>query len=353
MSVLWELSYWLVVLVGLFLLIQVLIYAVAQVAKNLAEEVIEVDLYHNNVRYACSYWSEKGGRPYQEDRFDMCQGKGAEDSSVYGVFDGHGGSRAAQFCKQHMLSHVVEHPAFSDDPSSSLRHSFAQTDGEFSRMARDNNLTDGTTAIVAAIHDGRVIVANAGDSRGILVKKGGKVEPLSQDHKPSRQDEMVRIRELGGRVIYWGRWRVQGVLAVSRAIGDVNLKPYVTADPELVEVEIGSDDAYVVLASDGLWDVMTNEDVAKFVVRSREFKDVARALCYEAMLLGSADNITCLVVNLKSSISGHVSSNGSTRARSVSMGSRSGSSNSLASSSAATASSLASGGTQETAVEVK
>lgn len=83
----------------------------------------------------------------------------------------------------------------------------------------------------------------------------------------NREDEEVRIKELGGRVIFWGRWRVEGVLAVSRAIGDINLKPYVTCDPEIIHHSITPDDQYVILASDGLWDVMSNEEVGTLITR--------------------------------------------------------------------------------------
>jgi protein phosphatase 1L len=77
-------------------------------------------------------------------------------------------------------------------------------------------LTDGTTAVVAVIQGRNITVANAGDSRGIIVKKSGKAYPMSVDHKPNRPDEDRRIKLLGGKVIHSGRWRVQGVLAVSR-----------------------------------------------------------------------------------------------------------------------------------------
>ena len=130
---------------------------------------------------------------------------------------------------------------------------------------------------------------------------------MSIDHKPSREDEVNRIVNLGGKVEHsQGTWRVQGVLATSRSFGDVGLKPYVTAEPEVMEKEIGPDDKYLVLASDGLWDVMSNEDVAKFLMNVSSFTDVAKELCYEATLLGSLDNITVVVVDLNSS---NVSSN--------------------------------------------
>lgn len=144
-------------------------------------------------------------------------------------------------------------------------------DRDFISLCKRNGTTDGTTAVVALIHNRNIYVANAGDSRCMIVQRGGRVVPLSIDHKPSREDEEVRIKELGGRVIFWGRWRVEGVLAVSRAIGDMNLKPYVTCDPEIISHTITPDDHYVVLASDGLWDVMTNEEVSTFVTRYNLF----------------------------------------------------------------------------------
>jgi len=75
---------------------------------------------------------------------------------------------------------------------------------------------DGTTAVVSLLIGDHLYVANAGDSRAILVKKGARPVALSVDHKPSLPEEQKRITDLGGRVVFWGRWRVEGILAVSR-----------------------------------------------------------------------------------------------------------------------------------------
>jgi len=260
----------------------------------------------NGVYYPVSYWTEKGGRPYQEDRYDVLKGRGADDSSLYGVFDGHGGDRAAQYCKSHMLSAILADEMFESNPAEAMTKCFHRIDREFMDVCKSWGYTDGTTAVVAQISNRHIVVANAGDSRCMVVQKGGQAHALSVDHKPSREDEEQRIRDLGGKVIFWGRWRVEGVLAVSRAIGDIKLKPYVTCDPEIQTKEITDDDLYMVLASDGLWDVMTNEEVASFVVRNcqrQEFKHIARDLCYEATLLGSTDNVTVQVVDLRRKVS--------------------------------------------------
>ena len=201
------------------------------VLRGLSEEASNnrpVDPFINGVYYAVSYWTEKGGRPYQEDRHQELKGIGEEDSSLYGVYDGHGGFRAAQYCKDNLLAYTLKDPEFLSSPASALRNAFYRTDAEFSSIAKARVMNDGTTAVTAVIHGGKVYVANAGDSRAIVVQKGGKTKFMSIDHKPNREDEERRIKALGGKVIHWGRWRVQGVLAVSRAIGDVALQPYVS-----------------------------------------------------------------------------------------------------------------------------
>ena len=261
----------------------------------------KVNIFTNGVHYPVSYFSEKGGRPYQEDRHAALRGVGAPDSSLYAVYDGHGGSRAAQFCKEKLLHYAISDPTFASQVSRALSEAFVRCDAEFSRVARAQLLSDGTTACVACIHGRRIFVANAGDSRSIIAQRGGRSRPMSEDHKPDREDEERRIRALGGKVVHWGRWRVEGVLAVSRAIGDVSLQPFVTCVPEVVEKVISSEDEYLVIASDGVWDVLRNDDVARLVAQAAayDFATTAKSLCAEALLMGSTDNVTAMVVDLR------------------------------------------------------
>jgi serine/threonine protein phosphatase PrpC len=144
------------------------------------------------------------------------------------------------------------------------------------------------------------------------VKKNGSFVALSEDHKPDRNDETKRINDLGGRVIHWGRWRVEGVLAVSRSIGDARLKPYVTANPDVVEHIVQDDDMFLVIASDGVWDTMSSDLVAKFclvntckiVDKRLEVNDsllrwIARQISKRARENGSSDNTSVIVANLR------------------------------------------------------
>nr|GFA90977.1 probable protein phosphatase 2C 76 [Tanacetum cinerariifolium] len=122
--------------------------------------------------------------------------------------------------------------------------------------------------------------------------------PLSEDHKPNRSDERERIENAGGVVMWAGTWRVGGVLAMSRAFGNRNLKPFVVADPDIQEQELGEEFELLVLASDGLWDVVPNDDAVSIAESEEEPEAAAKKLIETAFSNGSSDNITCIVVNL-------------------------------------------------------
>lgn len=210
----------------------------------------------------------------------------------FGVFDGHGGDKASQYCVDWLSSYVRNDGSFPYDLGYSMKKAFTTIDEDFI----GTGFPDGTTACAVSLVGGRRIVcANAGDSRAIVVRKDGSVVRLSRDHKPGMPDETRRITDLGGKVIYWGRWRVEGLLAVSRAIGDASLKPYVTSEPEVCEYDIGKDDWFLVLSSDGVWDVLDNEEAAhvviatscvmengSLVIDTNRFKWAARNLCEHA-----------------------------------------------------------------------
>ena len=175
----------------------------------------------------------------------------------------------------------------SEDDAAALEtasvDAFLQTDAEFLRRA--THIPDGSTAVCALLQkagaDGAtdVLVANLGDSRAALVKRGGAARPISFDHKPNRPDEEARVRAAGGQVIFAGCWRVQGDLAVSRAFGDCHLKRFgVSARPELHRWRLERDDAYLVLASDGLWDVVDEVQCGKVLLRAKDPLEGARAL---------------------------------------------------------------------------
>ncbi|CAJ2675158.1 unnamed protein product [Trifolium pratense] len=254
----------------------------------------------------------------------------------FGVYDGHGGSQVANYCRERIHLALAEEIEFvkeglingsikdgcQDQWKKAFTNCFLKVDAEIGGTANNEAIapeTVGSTAVVALICSSHIIVANCGDSRAVLCR-GKEPMALSVDHKPNREDEYARIEAAGGKVIQWNGHRVFGVLAMSRSIGDRYLKPWIIPDPEVQFIPRAKEDECLILASDGLWDVMTNEEVCD-LARKRillwykknglelpsergEGSDpaaqaAAEFLSNRALQKGSKDNITVIVVDLK------------------------------------------------------
>ncbi|CAH0479418.1 unnamed protein product [Peronospora belbahrii] len=217
---------------------------------------------HVHYRYGVSQM--QGRRPYMEDRHTAISDlNGDPKQSFYGIFDGHGGEGAANYCVQAMCQNVIREPMLTKEPVEALKNGFLRTDQEYLQIANHKNSEDGTTAVVVLTQGDEMFVAHAGDSRAILVH------------------------------------RSEGILAVSRAIGDRMLKPFVVAEPEVKQFTRTDADRYVVLASDGVWDTVSNEDVAQLVLKYEDPQAAAQRIMEEAYARGSMDNICAMVIDLR------------------------------------------------------
>jgi len=137
-------------------------------------------------------------------------------------------------------------------------------------------------------------VAHVGDSRAVL-GHGDRAVELTKDHKPNRPDERQRIQDVGGTVVHAGTWRVGGVLAVSRSFGNRMMKQYIVALPEIRQDTMHSKNSCLILATDGVWDVVSNEEAVELVSEYDDGEAAARALVAMAYDRGSFDNISCVV----------------------------------------------------------
>ncbi|XP_058786063.1 protein phosphatase 2C 53-like [Vicia villosa] len=254
----------------------------------------------------------------------------------FGVYDGHGGLQVANYCRDRMHLALAEEVELfkesliigspKDDCQDlwkkAFTNCFLKVDNEVGGKVNCEPVapeTVGSTAVVAIVCSSHIIVSNCGDSRAVLCR-GKEPMALSVDHKPNRDDEYARIEAAGGKVIQWNGHRVFGVLAMSRSIGDRYLKPWIIPEPEVTFLPRAKDDECLILASDGLWDVMTNEEACDLArrrillwhkkngselssVRGEGIDPAAQAaaeyLSNRASQKGSKDNITVIVVDLK------------------------------------------------------
>lgn len=255
-------------------------------------------------------FSIQGRRKTMEDRFNALSHNYEKNLSVYAVFDGHGGEFAADYIEDHIFRSLQKEilqgscPADPDSVKQVITSVFRQVDAQLVCLSRDRMDLSGSTGVLLYQKGDCLVVANVGDSRAVMCDSVGRVVPLSTDHKPSDPAEQQRIVEAGGFVTFNGVWRVAGVLACSRAFGDYPLKQrkFVTVDPDF-EVCSTTEEGrphFIVMASDGLWDVFSNEDAVQFISeRLDEPHFGAKSLALQAYYRGSLDNITVMVINMR------------------------------------------------------
>jgi len=247
--------------------------------------------------------------------------------AFFGVFDGHGGGLASQFVAENLPQFVLEETMKKTDQGTdlpgALEAAFKRIEEDFLKKAIKEELKDGTTAIVALLeeNDNKLVIGNVGDSE-LIISNNGKAVSLTPVHNPKRNpDEVKRVEGEGGK-LYNDRLAHPCLspmffnIAVSRAIGDIFFKHTdytkdkpsgLSAVPDIVSYHLSDPDEFAILACDGLWDVMTHQEVVDFVLpRLKETNDpqeCCQQLVAEAFERGSQDNITALVLTFRPSFS--------------------------------------------------
>jgi serine/threonine protein phosphatase PrpC len=228
--------------------------------------------------------SMEGWRTTMEDSHILIN---MDNFIILGIFDGHGNDICAKFCRDNFQRvFTTEFSKFSNVVSSlilktTLMETFKKIDNEFKEFAlvtqksgSNNAYESGTTALVVAITNTDYIIANVGDSRGIIIDKiTQSIKFATMDHKPNLELERSRIEKSGHTV---SRNRVDDSLATSRAIGDFKYKDgtkmpeeyAVTCVPDITIVQ-KTINTLLILACDGIWDVLTNQSVMEYVLKKK------------------------------------------------------------------------------------
>ncbi|CAN4098725.1 unnamed protein product [Withania somnifera] len=230
---------------------------------------------------------KRGRKGAMEDRHSaMVNLQVDSKQGAFGIFDGHGGVKAAVFAAENLNKNVMNELGKTTDDKIEVA------------------MFGGSCCVTALIQKGNLVVSNAGDCRAVVSRRG-LAEALTSDHRPSRKDEKDRIEASGGYVdCCHGVWRIQGSLAVSRGIGDQYLKQWVTAEPETRILELNPDLEFLVLASDGLWDTVSNQeavDIARPLctgISMQQPLSACRKLVDLSVSRGSLDDISVMIIQL-------------------------------------------------------
>lgn len=261
--------------------------------------------------------SIKNIRPYMEDTNLISISK---NKFIFGVFDGHGGQSVSQaLCKAiaPVITNALE--GIGDRPHvSKIKEKITHAIISLDNNLYNKNMRSGSTAVIGVLINGVLITINLGDSRLIMFAPNKRLVTVTKDHKPFDKVERKRIKAKGGFVSLDAGdvSRVNGQLAVSRGFGDFDLKKrvgpnghqvyssnhLVSAIPDIKTFRVPKE-AYIVLASDGLWDTVTNAQVARHVTtraaKGVTLNKISSELNSIAKKNGSTDNITSMVLHIK------------------------------------------------------
>ena len=242
-----------------------------------------------------------------------------DDITYSGVFDGHGGDKCSNYCKKHFhhnltreLSFRYEKTGFKDIRL--IKDSFVSAYLMTQLQLRRKKIMDGSTVVTSLIHNDCMgnrwlHIAHVGDSVGILCRIIDGIPTtilLTPEHRPNVKSEIKRIRDVGGYIF---RDRVMGVLAITRAIGDIKLKKKgvigISHIPDVTSVKLDKSYTFLVLCSDGVTDVINPKQIIEALEKYKKSSNsshiarkMAKYLVHLAIKRYSQDNITAMVIIL-------------------------------------------------------
>jgi len=241
--------------------------------------------------------------------------------SFFAVFDGHAGKIAADICSRDLVEkvrkvltdEVMQGLTDAGDYSteaveSTVKKSFLTMDSILREELRNKGDRSGTTCTALLVTPKHYFFINCGDSRGLIVRDGA-VHFSTLDHKPTNEEERDRIVRAGGLVM---TQRINGSLAVSRALGDFDYKAdeqrepteqLVSPEPDVVTIpRDDSSDQFICLACDGIFDVFSNEDLSDFIISrlqiSQKYEEITAEIVDTSLHKGSRDNMSVILVAL-------------------------------------------------------
>ncbi|CAK8530300.1 unnamed protein product [Lathyrus sativus] len=217
---------------------------------------------------------------------------------LFAIFDGHSGDTVPAYLQKHLFPNILKEEDFWTDPNSSIIEAYESTDQAILSHSPDLGRGGSTAVTAILINNQKLWIANVGDSRAVLSRKGAAIQ-MSIDHEPNTERRIIEnkggfVSNLPGDVA-----RVNGQLAVSRAFGDRNLKSHLRSDPDVQPDDIDQETELLILASDGLWKVMANQEAVDIAIKIKDPEKAAKQLTAEALKRESRDDISCIVVRFK------------------------------------------------------
>ena len=217
--------------------------------------------------------------------------------SLFGIFDGHGGNDVVKYIKDRLpeiiKTNILNNNSYDNSMETKISLAFNKIDEELKFY--DSEYT-GSTATIVLIQDNKIYCANVGDSRAYIIYDNN-IKQITVDHKCSVPEEAERIINCGGKIT---KNRVQGQLVLSRSLGDLYCKKYgVTNLPYISTNKIDYNVKYIVIASDGIWDVVDENTVLNMSKQRKNAEEFCKELVKKAIEKETKDNVSCIVISFE------------------------------------------------------
>ena len=211
--------------------------------------------------------------------------------SLFGIFDGHGGNDVVKYIKDRVPDLIRQYINDLCPVELSFKNAFSKADEELRFYDSDNI---GTTATIILIKDNKIYCANVGDSKAFVLYDK-TYRQITKDHKCSDEDEANRIKSAGGKII---KNRVMGQLIFTRTLGDLYVKKYgVINTPDITITDIGTNVKYVIIASDGVWDVIDLNTLLSMSQAKKPVGEFCKDIVSLSINKGTKDNVSCIVIS--------------------------------------------------------
>lgn len=182
---------------------------------------------------------------------------------------------------------------------------YLRLDKEICKTQEKFNIQGGSTALCAVLNSDTLHIANVGDCKAVLVRKGEPLN-LNVEHRASNNEEKLNVEKRGGFVFEKKgrasvRYMVQGSLELTRSIGDQAYKQYISCEPDITELKLTEEDEYLILGSDGFWNEVNEREAIELIRRYQLPSGLSKFMVEEAVKDKNyhVDNITLIVINLK------------------------------------------------------
>ena len=214
-------------------------------------------------------------------------------TSLFGIFDGHGGNDVVKYIKDRIPEIIKKYINDLCPIEKCFINSFNKIDEELKFYDSENT---GSTATIVLIQDNKIYCANVGDSRAYIIYNNS-IKQITVDHKCSMPEEAERIMNAGGKIT---KNRVQGQLVLSRSLGDLYVKKYGVINlPDISVNKIDYNIRYVVIASDGIWDVVDEKTVLSMSKSRKNAEEFCKDLVKLAIEKETKDNVSCIVISFE------------------------------------------------------